>query len=463
MRRPHRARPAPPGVVACCALVVFTLTYLGLAPTHAADEDRILFDNGNTLGVTDGPRKPTRFGLAEPTLITHVRLYHYNGGRGAKPGWVRFDDPARGISYGLGEVRGVGPRPDGRALYWECTPNLELEPGTYDVVVSSPATWSWNAASGHAGIATIRGRPVGAKPPTRTPEPHAPPPAPPAQSEPTPPPTATPPTALDEFRMELLAPPGPDAEADAPPRPGRCTLSVPHVYPPKPRGIEVGTLALPDEARDPVHRIGGNTELAFPLVRLSNGIAQERDLTLQVKLIHDESQRAVVLTKRRGVNVPAVSKDEASGKQTPGVVEVPLWEKARLLDHLGTAGPKAAAYTIRFEAVAANGLPAAILDHSILLEAFRLDKATATREGDQLVVDLEGPALAVEDVEPVILLPTGQRIDAADLAAGAGPPLETTAEGKGRVRVRTSHTTIYVFLRDDEGRQSNRVKVATSR
>jgi hypothetical protein len=42
-----------------------------------------LFNNMNTDGTLNSPLYPTDFGLAQPTLITRVFLYFFNGGIGA--------------------------------------------------------------------------------------------------------------------------------------------------------------------------------------------------------------------------------------------------------------------------------------------------------------------------------------------------------------------------------------------
>jgi hypothetical protein len=43
----------------------------------------VIFDNTNTDDVQNGPAPPTIFGLAQPTFISRVLLYFFNGRVGA--------------------------------------------------------------------------------------------------------------------------------------------------------------------------------------------------------------------------------------------------------------------------------------------------------------------------------------------------------------------------------------------
>src|SRR5579864_8673707 len=110
------------------------------------------FDNMNQDGVQDGPLKPTIFGLSEPTLITRVLLYFFNGGAGAgTTATVELVDT--GINATFGPFiplfsAGQGGAPN---VNVEIFPNVIFPPGKYLIRPSNPAFWSWNSRSGEQG------------------------------------------------------------------------------------------------------------------------------------------------------------------------------------------------------------------------------------------------------------------------------------------------------------------------
>lgn len=118
-----------------------------------------LFDNGNTAGVENGPSVETTFTLRARALVTRITTYHWNSGRGAKPGTVALRG-ADGRTYGPWTARGRVGQGGVPNAYWDCEPGVRLEPGTYVVVDSDVATWAQNAPSGRRGIVRIEGAPV---------------------------------------------------------------------------------------------------------------------------------------------------------------------------------------------------------------------------------------------------------------------------------------------------------------
>lgn len=134
------------------------------APAPEGTPGTVLFDNGNAAGVESGPTADTAFGLRTRSVVTRITTYHWNAGRGAKPGAIALRG-ADGRIYGPWTARaGVGQGEVANA-YWVCEPGLALEPGTYVVIDSDPATWAQNASSGRRGIVRIEGAPAGGKAP----------------------------------------------------------------------------------------------------------------------------------------------------------------------------------------------------------------------------------------------------------------------------------------------------------
>lgn len=122
-----------------------------------------LFNNGNLGGVANSPTQPTVFTLNQAHMITQIQNYHWNNGRGARPGTVALRD-GNGRLYGPWTVipsAGQGGAPN---VYWTCSPNVVIPAGTYTVVDSDPATWSQNGQSGGRGFSLIKGYPVSQKP-----------------------------------------------------------------------------------------------------------------------------------------------------------------------------------------------------------------------------------------------------------------------------------------------------------
>jgi hypothetical protein len=121
-----------------------------------------IFDNWNTSGVANGPTKDTVFTIDEAYTITFVADYHWNGGKGAKPGMTGIGlVDSHGTVYGPWHVTtspGQGGAPD---VNWEChPPSVVIPAGTYKVVDPDPATWSQNAVSGGSGFTRVAGYPT---------------------------------------------------------------------------------------------------------------------------------------------------------------------------------------------------------------------------------------------------------------------------------------------------------------
>jgi MinD-like ATPase involved in chromosome partitioning or flagellar assembly len=119
----------------------------------------LFFDNWNKDAVQNSPSRPTRFAITQPYTVTDIADYHWNYGSGARP---RKDSITLRRLDGTAEsppcyVQGVGGQGDVPNAAWECHPNMTIGPGVYEVVDSSPSTWSQNNGSGNRGFSRVTG------------------------------------------------------------------------------------------------------------------------------------------------------------------------------------------------------------------------------------------------------------------------------------------------------------------
>lgn len=140
------------------------------APQPAGTID--LFNNYNKDDVQNGPRPNTEVALITPVTVhvTQLQTYHWNGGKGAKPGTLTLKS-AGGQTYGPFAAKGVASGNVANAN-WVADVSLTLTIGTYLLIDSDPSTWSQNATSHGVGFAIIRGTrnvPSTAPPPPGTP------------------------------------------------------------------------------------------------------------------------------------------------------------------------------------------------------------------------------------------------------------------------------------------------------
>ena len=134
------------------ALVLALLIALSLAvvPSFAADASAKTFTNQsgevwdfNTAPGTEAFR-PLIVVEDEDVLLESVSLMHFNGGRGAAPGYVSvYDNFTRAL---LGKYPSTGR--DGNT-WWDAAPNLVLKAGgTYYIDCTDRYTWSFGGESG---------------------------------------------------------------------------------------------------------------------------------------------------------------------------------------------------------------------------------------------------------------------------------------------------------------------------
>jgi hypothetical protein len=119
----------------------------------------VLFDNDNRDGVARGPRRATVVDLKAPALISRIRTYHWNDGRGTVAAGTIALRAADGRTFGPWEATGLPGQGGVPNADWECFPNVSVPAGRYTVIDSDPASWAWNDRTGGAGIATVEGWP----------------------------------------------------------------------------------------------------------------------------------------------------------------------------------------------------------------------------------------------------------------------------------------------------------------
>lgn len=132
--------------------LVVTVMTLGGAPAVQAND--LIYDSWNADGTYSNPSVDTVFTLAGTTTISEINNYHWNSGAGDDAGlangWIGID---RMLGDGQSEVVGRWPAvsKDGccgvRNAFWHAYPNVTLSAGTYRVVDSNKATWSYTISN----------------------------------------------------------------------------------------------------------------------------------------------------------------------------------------------------------------------------------------------------------------------------------------------------------------------------
>jgi hypothetical protein len=164
------------GVLLRRASLAFALSALWAGSAAAAD----LCSNMNTAGVLNNPPSHrTPCALKSAAHITQLITYHWNGGKGAKPGTILLFNPNTGMQYGPYPASGSSGQGGAPNVNWTANVNLNLPAGSYQIIDSDFATWSWNQGSGGDGFAKAEGDYTGA---ATTPLPPAPTPTPPPAS-----------------------------------------------------------------------------------------------------------------------------------------------------------------------------------------------------------------------------------------------------------------------------------------
>ena len=134
------------------------------------NRETVLARIASDAAVASSPSVPTTFRLDAPAWITRLWTYHWNDGRGARPGTISIVSATTGETIGVWPVvatrhmfatapgttwptAGDGPP----FLYWTALPAIWLPAGDYEVRDSSPGNWSQNEETGHRGVLVVHG------------------------------------------------------------------------------------------------------------------------------------------------------------------------------------------------------------------------------------------------------------------------------------------------------------------
>ena len=115
-----------------------------------------IYNNTNINGVNNGPASSPQFVLNAPARITQLVTYHWNFGRGARPGVISLRN-INGQRFGPFAARGTTGQGGALNVNWVADVNVTIPAGSYTVLDSDINTWSNNAQSGFRGFAIVRG------------------------------------------------------------------------------------------------------------------------------------------------------------------------------------------------------------------------------------------------------------------------------------------------------------------
>jgi MinD-like ATPase involved in chromosome partitioning or flagellar assembly len=128
-------------------------------PTQPSGRIIVFFDNWNVEAVQNFPAVATRFRITQTFHIISIVDYHWNDGHGADPtgGYITLRLLNGGAKFPSWPVKGLDGQGGVPNATWACYPNVTVPPGLYEVVDSSPETWSQNDRSGNKGFSRITG------------------------------------------------------------------------------------------------------------------------------------------------------------------------------------------------------------------------------------------------------------------------------------------------------------------
>jgi hypothetical protein len=112
-----------------------------------------VLETGNGLAVRNGGSAPT-VTLDKPATVTNLTTYHFKEGGGPAPGTIGLQ-AADGTMHGPWQAKGLDGQGGAKNAFWETRPAAKLPAGTYNVVDSSPQTWSTNDQAKGVGFTTM--------------------------------------------------------------------------------------------------------------------------------------------------------------------------------------------------------------------------------------------------------------------------------------------------------------------
>ena len=138
--------------------VVAVFDHVAVSGPHERSIPLEIVNNWNAGQVADGPMAPTLFSVRTTYVLQEIINYHYPNG--PVRGSIGLK-AANGKTYGPWTVVasvGYGPTP---YSVWLARFRATIPPGTYQVIDSSPSTWSQDRASGGEGFSDVWGSPAG--------------------------------------------------------------------------------------------------------------------------------------------------------------------------------------------------------------------------------------------------------------------------------------------------------------
>ncbi len=139
-------------------VVTFVMTFGSAGIVYAGNiDDPVIWTCFNISAVDNGAEKSTTITLDDTYLITSITTYHWNDGKGVKPGKIGIKQNGKKVGVWSAEGReGSGAK----NVNWDIFPDIVLEAGDYDVLDSDPDTWSQNFESAGLGFVEVRGVPA---------------------------------------------------------------------------------------------------------------------------------------------------------------------------------------------------------------------------------------------------------------------------------------------------------------
>jgi hypothetical protein len=119
---------------------------------------KILFDNGNIYGVSNGGKQPSFSTKGIAYCLIQITTYHWNDGRGAIPGTISL---VSSTGLKIGPRKAIASAGQGNApnVYWKVDSSAKAKPtiinGIYKCVDSNPSTWSQDSQSNGFGFCQV--------------------------------------------------------------------------------------------------------------------------------------------------------------------------------------------------------------------------------------------------------------------------------------------------------------------
>jgi hypothetical protein len=150
--------PATGGVVTLTATSVANPAVsasVAITVTASATPTQDLFNNWTLGGVSDNPLSPTSFTIDTTRHLVYFDTYHWNYA-GGRPGLLSLKH-SDGTVYGPWQAVGIIAYGGYFPRIWVCYPDIDLKAGTYTVIDSDPASWSYDASVSGSGFSHLIG------------------------------------------------------------------------------------------------------------------------------------------------------------------------------------------------------------------------------------------------------------------------------------------------------------------